>query len=528
MPYQILTRDQHFQNPGPKRILALDGGGLRGIVTLGYLKEIETLLRKRHGGGVDFRLGHYFDLIAGTSTGAIIAAGLAIGMTVDDLIGHYVKLGRKVFKGSFLKNGILRERYDEDTLIDELKGVFGDKSLGDASLCTGLLIVTKRMDTGSIWPFGNNPNGRYFKAKPNSATIANANYPLWQVVRASTAAPTYFVPEKIVIACEEDKAPVQGEFVDGGVSPFNNPALQALMYANLEGYRVGWPTGENQLLIVSVGTGVKGEPGRSTSGIAALSGISALQSLMDDCATLVETLMQWLSHSPDADPIDRELGNLANDLLAGKPSFTYQRYQLKLGRAEVDKLKAGIDDKTLKSLPEMDKPANLMLLKELGELAAKRDVKASDFPAVFDLPKAAANPNALQLYRRRAETTVTAIPLDLQAKADDALGSKLFSYHKWDARQTCKQGDWLVHNGDDVYTVDRETFTSTYVEVEPGRYRKSANVWAERAEKAGEIVTKEGATRYVAGDYLVYNQTDRKDGYAVSAERFGELYEPAG
>ncbi|MGQ0801355.1 MAG: patatin-like phospholipase family protein [Pseudomarimonas sp.] len=527
MPYQTLTRDQHFQNPGPKRILALDGGGLRGIVTLGYLKRIESLLRERHGGHPDFRLGHYFDLIAGTSTGAIIAAGLAIGLSVDELITHYVKLGRKVFKGSFFRRGKLRERYDKEELIEELKKVFGDRSLGDPSLCTGLLVISKRMDTGSLWPLGNNPKGRYFSAKAGSTTIANSDYPLWQVVRASTAAPTYFVPEKIIIAREDGKDAKQGEFVDGGVSPFNNPALQALMYASLEGYRVNWPTGENQLLIVSVGTGT-GDPGRPTSGVAALAGISALESLMDDCATLVETLMQWLSNGSDARVIDRELGNLGNDLLAGKPTFGYRRYQLDLTRKGVDVLKPGVSEKTLASLPAMDKPANLDLLKELGELAAKKDVRDEHFPAVFDLPKPATDPTTLQVYRRRDQTTVTAIPLDLEAKPDAELGSKLFTYHKWDARQTCKRGDWLVHNGDDVYTVDRDTFARTYTEVAPGQYRKTANVWAERADKAGEIATKEGSTRYKAGDFLVYNQADRKDGYAVTAKKFAELYEAVG
>ena len=67
MAYKIRTRDEHFFNDaGPKRILALDGGGLRGILTLSYLAEIESLLRQRHGGSNDFRLAHYFDLIAGT------------------------------------------------------------------------------------------------------------------------------------------------------------------------------------------------------------------------------------------------------------------------------------------------------------------------------------------------------------------------------------------------------------------------------------------------------------------------------
>src|SRR5262245_45299303 len=67
MPYKIRGRDEHYASDGaPKRILALDGGGLRGILTLGILQRIEDILRERHGAGDDFRLSHYFDLIAGT------------------------------------------------------------------------------------------------------------------------------------------------------------------------------------------------------------------------------------------------------------------------------------------------------------------------------------------------------------------------------------------------------------------------------------------------------------------------------
>jgi len=85
MVYKIRTRDEHFSNDGtPKRILALDGGGLRGIVTLAFLAEIESMLRARHGGAESFRLSHYFDLIAGTSTGSIIAAALARGHSLID------------------------------------------------------------------------------------------------------------------------------------------------------------------------------------------------------------------------------------------------------------------------------------------------------------------------------------------------------------------------------------------------------------------------------------------------------------
>src|SRR6187401_1973586 len=88
---------------GPKRILALDGGGIRGAVTLGFLGEIEDILARRHESlnimkKEDFRLHHYFDLVGGTSTGAIIAALLAIGgFSVSEIKEKYRKLGGKIF-----------------------------------------------------------------------------------------------------------------------------------------------------------------------------------------------------------------------------------------------------------------------------------------------------------------------------------------------------------------------------------------------------------------------------------------------
>ena len=72
----------------PKRILALDGGGIRGILTLGYLKHIQTLLRKRHV-NEKLVLSDYYDLIGGTSTGAIIATCLVLGYDVDRIIELY-------------------------------------------------------------------------------------------------------------------------------------------------------------------------------------------------------------------------------------------------------------------------------------------------------------------------------------------------------------------------------------------------------------------------------------------------------
>ena len=77
------TKQDHLDpNRGPKRILALDGGGVRGMLTLQFLQALETLVTARFGERT--RLCDYFDLIGGTSTGSIIAAGLACGMTVGE------------------------------------------------------------------------------------------------------------------------------------------------------------------------------------------------------------------------------------------------------------------------------------------------------------------------------------------------------------------------------------------------------------------------------------------------------------
>jgi hypothetical protein len=92
--------------------------------------------------------------------------------------------------------------------------------------------------------------------------------------------------------------------------------------------------------------------------------------------------------------------------------------------------------------------------------------------------------------------------------------------------QRCKKGDWILNNRGEVYTVDAETFARTYREVSPGRYSKTTTVWVERADAEGSIPTKEGSTAYKEGDYLVYNNPDRSDGYAMSADDFVAMYEP--
>ena len=122
-------------------------------------------------------------------------------------------------------------------------------------------------------------------------------------------------------------------------------------------------------------------------------------------------------------------------------------------------------------------------------------------------------------YVKRADQSVVAVQLALETTG--------FTYRKWGGVQTCKAGDWLVNNGGDIYTVDRETFERTYREVGPGTYVKTTPVWAEVALVAGSVQTKEGVTHYRVGDYLVFNEERGGDAYAVSADKFEAMYRRA-
>ncbi len=520
MGYTAKNRDQHLANDRqPKRILALDGGGLRGILTIGMLQHMEDILRERHHAGAEFRLCHYFDLIAGTSTGSIIAAALALGWTVAEIKECYFALGNAIFARSFLRRGIFRAKYARKTLADELKRLFtvDDREIlmGDELLQTGLLVVTKRLDSGSPWPIGNNPKAKYYNDR-ESGSIGNRYYPLWQVVRASTAAPTYFDPEYFTIVEKPGRKPVQGQFVDGGVSPFNNPALQALMYATLDGYRLNWETGPEDLFLVSLGTGMA-DPTVEEAWIAAHHGVNALNALMHDCASLQETMLQWMSNSDTARKIDSELEKLQNDSICRQPLLTYQRYDVELTQKAVQALDPGIVSlEKIRSLKEMDIPENMKTLHRLGELAANQDMKDKHFPDPFDLQQGDVPPERKR-YRKKANQFVIAVQLELNSEG--------FDYHKWGATQHCKPGDWIVNNSGDTYSVDQQVFARTYREIEPGRFVKTTPVWAQRTTAAGSIRTNEGESHYLAGDYLVFNNEDGSDAYCVSAEKFEAMYE---
>ena len=128
-------RDRHLFAPGPKHILALDGGGVRGAITVAFLERIEALLSERYG--KDVRLGDHFDLIGGTSTGAIIAGALALGRRTDEVKDFYLRLTPYAFKRQRWHIPLLQTKFDARGLRKQIVDVVGDRVLSTTDLITG-------------------------------------------------------------------------------------------------------------------------------------------------------------------------------------------------------------------------------------------------------------------------------------------------------------------------------------------------------------------------------------------------------
>jgi hypothetical protein len=172
---------------------------------------------------------------------------------------------------------------------------------------------------------------------------------------------------------------VYGLFVDGGVTPHNNPSLALFHMATLSPFHINWPTGPDKLTIVSLGTGTfRPRLSYESLGFARFTKLAfhALISLMSDAEMLVLTMMQWLGESPAPWLINSEIGTLAGDAPPGGKMFRFLRYDVRL---EKEWLAREIDyqatDDLLTRLRGMDDPGLVHVLYEIGHRAAEKQVK---------------------------------------------------------------------------------------------------------------------------------------------------------
>src|SRR3954454_2680014 len=349
--------------PGPKKLLALDGGGIRGVITLEVLSRMEELLAAEHGRGDDFVLADYFDYIAGTSTGAVIAAGLAKGLRVSRLLDLYTRRGAEMFDKAWLLRRY-RYFYGSDRIKRLLQEVLGtDTTLGSEDVRTLLMMVLRNATTDSPWPLSNNPLAPF--NQPDRADN-NLALPLWQLVRASTAAPVYFPPEVVTV----------GEhvlvFVDGGLTMYNNPAFQLFLMATLDAYRLGWTATETDLLLVSVGTGMrtKADDHLQPGDMNLLFNASSVPAaLMYAALNEQDLLCRVFGRCRHGAAIDREVGDLRTGPgVLDQRLFSYVRYNVELSRAGLDAL--GLGGVRPEDVQKLDSVAHIPDLVRVGEAAA--------------------------------------------------------------------------------------------------------------------------------------------------------------
>lgn len=358
-------------SPGPKKLLALDGGGIRGVITLEILHRLESMLAQQLCAGEDFVLGDYFDYIAGTSTGAVIAAGLAKGLHVAQLLDLYLTRGHEMFDHASLRRRY-HYRYGSVRLRKLLQSTLGeDTTLGSEDLKTLLLIVVRNATTDSPWPLSNNPNALF--NDPGRADN-NLAIPLWQLVRASTAAPTYFPPEIVML----------GErrfvFVDGAVTMYNNPAFQLFLMATLDAYRLGWAATESGLLLVSVGTGTcpKADDRLRPDAMNLLFNANSVPAaLMQAALTEQDLLCRVFGRCRHGAPIDLEVGDLmhGNGVLEER-LFSYVRYNAELSSRGLHDL--GLPELVPEQVQRLDSVEHVGDLGRVGQAAA-RDVAVQHF-----------------------------------------------------------------------------------------------------------------------------------------------------
>jgi uncharacterized protein len=206
-----------------RRILSIDGGGIKGVIPASFLAAIEETL------GLE-SVGRYFDLIVGTSTGGIIALGLGLEISGRDILAFYEEHGPAIFSGSRTLRGYrswFRSKYDPLPLRTALATVFGTKRLGDST--RRLVIPSLDLAKGEvhIWKTAHHPR---FQSDYRASAA--------DVAMTTAAAPTYFPTHRLASGIP---------LVDGGTWA-NNPVAIAVVEAI---GILGWPADE--LRVLSIG-----------------------------------------------------------------------------------------------------------------------------------------------------------------------------------------------------------------------------------------------------------------------------------
>jgi len=240
-------------------------------------------------------------------------------------------------------------------------------------------VVMRNATTDSPWPVSNNP---YAKFNDRALSDCNLDLPLWQLVRASTAAPTFFAPEEVQLG------PKRYLFVDGGITPYNNPALLLFIMATATPYRLAWPSGADRMLLVSVGTGHVRHvrPDLRAEDLNLLYNAAAIpDALLSAIQAEQDLLCRTIGRCRKGEALDQEIGTLIDPPGAPpraiSPQFTYLRYDADLTDAGLAAL--GLPQLRSVDVEKLDSVDSVDALHSIG-VAAARQVEAEDFAGFLE------------------------------------------------------------------------------------------------------------------------------------------------
>ncbi len=382
------------------RILSIDGGGIRGILPGQILATLEKKLQKATN-NPDARIADYFDMIAGTSTGGILTCLYTCPdengrpkFTAEEAVNVYLEHGSRIFsvplnhKMSSLA-GWLRAKYPSGNIEAIMKDYMGDKKLSDA--LTNIIIPAFNLDSGSAKFFTSSDAGKESK-----------NFPLWEVARSTSAAPTYFSASHAGGLLKQFKG-----YIDGGVFA-NNPTMCAIVEAykidvdlhrkyHIESRGISGFTPGNSVLdnvfVLSIGTSNSDAkyPFDDHKDLGKLTWIKPLIDIMmsgvsETVAYQVEQLFRLLRiqqtenmldqvQSDGSAAVEAMKDDLMDILRVANDATTYHKQGVKVADIDPKPQYIRIEPNVHPADGEMDNASadNLLKLKEAGEKAAKEN-----------------------------------------------------------------------------------------------------------------------------------------------------------
>lgn len=406
------------------RLLSIDGGGVKAFVAIEVLKKMEAILANRYGkfyaSPKDFRLCHYFNFIAGTSAGSILASLIATGQSMDDIATRFDEAAVAMFS----PEPLLRQpqwQYQRRPLAEELQALLSEDGsgkapwvMGDKAVQSLFMAVALNASTGAYWPINNNPEALFNGVNTDDS---NLRYPIWQVVRASTAAPTFFPPEPLYAQGREY------EFVDGGVCSLNNPSYCMFVQATAPEYYLNMSTGLDQMLLVSVGTGrIKTNfPVRAIQEMHLVeTSRLAVQSLIDSSTILQDVSCRergCYANSALPSAVDSELGEMRRET----GDFYYLRYEPRLTRDP----QSFADPKAEFTSLQLDSLAEADYLQEVGHRYAEIAMADREFPGGALFPNHCGEAG-LHVVRESQRVQLRHFKGDRSAKAVDFLTQEVW------------------------------------------------------------------------------------------------------